>query len=216
MGSVSSHSHLYSRTLGIVCLSADVVIGRCPSHLAWSTITSTFNPVTSNPSHRFSTMTEPSDPAKAPLDAAPVLHAGDKDTIVDTAAKPIHHAIKLLLDSFYPINMRLEYCLIFAKLSNDKLAYTILAIVLIFSVAEYQQPGWFPRPDQLSCAVVSTSSMLIMGLLDTFYSLRKPDWLSRSMHYHISGYCIVRIHRDPHLAMGGRGFRVAMGGAALE
>ncbi|USP77777.1 hypothetical protein yc1106_05051 [Curvularia clavata] len=98
-------------------------------------------------------MAEPTKPAVAPHDATPV-QTGDRESNAATATELLCQTITSLVDFVYPTSIRSEYLLILSKLSKNRFTCILLGVLLIVSVAEYEQPGWFPRPDQLSSAVI--------------------------------------------------------------
>lgn len=112
-------------------------------------------------------MTEPTGPASTPFDAAAVPQDGNKESSIAIAVKMLHHAGKRLLDLFYPPPMRSDYRLIFATLSENRFTCAFLILILMFCLAEYEQPGWFPRPDEISNAIVRTFPKLLMNALKT-------------------------------------------------
>ncbi|EUC36399.1 hypothetical protein COCCADRAFT_55778, partial [Bipolaris zeicola 26-R-13] len=59
-----------------------------------------------------------------------------------------------IVDFFLPAPLRSEYCVISTTLTNNYYSCLCLFLVLVFAIAEFEQPGWFPRPEELSSAVV--------------------------------------------------------------
>lgn len=113
-------------------------------------------------------MTEPTGPVVAPHDTAP-MQAGDRESTAATATELLHHVTKSLVELVCPTSIRSEYRLVFSKLSKNRFACILLGILLTCSVAEYEQPGWFPRPDQLSSAVVRALAKLLMCRFKTMH-----------------------------------------------
>ena len=118
------------------------------------------------PSRYFGIMAEPTRSAVA-LHHATLVQTGDRESNAATATELLHQAITPLVDFVYPTSIRSEYRLILSKLSKNRFTCILLSVLLIVSVAEYEQPGWFPRPDQLSSAVVRTSAKLFTDLFNT-------------------------------------------------
>jgi hypothetical protein len=58
------------------------------------------------------------------------------------------------LDFCFPENLRQEYRRIIASLAKYRYAFVALAVGILFAIAEYEQPGYFPRPQELTAAVV--------------------------------------------------------------
>ena len=58
------------------------------------------------------------------------------------------------VDSFVPDCVRQEYRRIITSLFTYKYAYIALATTVLFASAEYEQPGYFPRPHELTVGMV--------------------------------------------------------------
>ncbi|EUC48121.1 hypothetical protein COCMIDRAFT_57578, partial [Bipolaris oryzae ATCC 44560] len=58
------------------------------------------------------------------------------------------------VDFFLPAPIRSEYRVISTTLANKYYSCLCLFLVLVFAIAEFEQPGWFPRPEELSSAVI--------------------------------------------------------------
>ena len=102
-------------------------------------------------------------PNTAPtLAPAPAATSQNKDNgTTDTVVRP--HPFRRIatpaMEFLVPSHLRQEYQTILEAIALPRHAYTAFFIIVLIVVAEYQQPGWFPRPEALSIAFVSISSM---------------------------------------------------------
>ncbi|ENI04684.1 hypothetical protein COCC4DRAFT_121584, partial [Bipolaris maydis ATCC 48331] len=76
-----------------------------------------------------------------------------------------------IVDFFLPDPLQSEYRVISTTLANNYSSCLCLFVVLVFAIAEFEQPGWFPRPEELSSAVigflgVGTIIFLVVALLE--------------------------------------------------
>lgn len=146
---------------------------------------------------------------------APVLQTGDKESRPVATPTLLHRVTTTIVDFFLPAPLRSEYCVISTTLTNNYYSCLCLFLVLVFAIAEFEQPGWFPRPEELSSAVVGTFSSLLM----TFYRIKaltkKTGWVPWCGSYYIHCCRTARVRRNTHLAMGGRWIRMAMGGTTM-
>ncbi|KAI4944912.1 hypothetical protein J4E91_008256 [Alternaria rosae] len=70
-----------------------------------------------------------------------------------------------VVDFLIPENIRQEHRRIIATFAKYKYALVALAASTLFAIAEYEQPGYFPRPQELTAAVIGflCASMLIFA-----------------------------------------------------
>lgn len=82
---------------------------------------------------------------------------------IPTVAAPsfLYRAQTRFVDSFLPDCVRQEYRRIIANLFTYKYAYIALATTVLFAAAEYEQPGYFPRPQELTVGMVCNLSRCI-------------------------------------------------------
>jgi hypothetical protein len=90
-----------------------------------------------------------------------------------------------VVDFFVPEFLRREYRRIIASLCKFKYAYIALAASILFAVAEYEQPGYLPRHQELTLALVRkpTDRMpgrqaLMMGSLGSWVRAHSSSLLS--------------------------------------
>jgi hypothetical protein len=55
-----------------------------------------------------------------------------------------------------PTFLRREYSNILNTFAKGKYAYLALVLAIVFGIAEWQQPGYFPRPEEWTYALVRT------------------------------------------------------------
>lgn len=65
-----------------------------------------------------------------------------------------------VVDFLVPENIRQEHRRIIATFAKYKYALIALAASVIFAITEYEQPGYYPRPQELTAAVVCMSRKL--------------------------------------------------------
>ncbi|KAI4937791.1 hypothetical protein J4E85_000227 [Alternaria conjuncta] len=70
-----------------------------------------------------------------------------------------------VVDFLLPENIRQEYRRIIAPLARYRYAFVALVASTLFAIAEYEQPVYFPRPQELTNAVIGflCASMLIFA-----------------------------------------------------
>jgi hypothetical protein len=61
-----------------------------------------------------------------------------------------------IVEFLMPTFLRREYSNILSTLAKGKYAYLALVLAIVFGMAEWQQPGYFPRPDEWTYALVRT------------------------------------------------------------
>jgi hypothetical protein len=82
----------------------------------------------------------------------------DKDHVVDIADKTaptfFDRTMSKIADFLFPTFLRQEYSRIIAFLAKAKYVCLALGVTIFFALAEWEQPGHFPRPIELTCALV--------------------------------------------------------------
>ena len=91
--------------------------------------------------------------ASAPALVPDVNNSDNKDPAT-TASAFLRHATTRVVEYLHPAPLRQEYHDIANALAGGRYAYHFIFLSLLFGLAEYEQPGWFPRPEELSAAVV--------------------------------------------------------------
>lgn len=94
----------------------------------------------------------------ASITASPTMaDPNSTPTVAPTAAAApnfLCRAQTRFVDSFVPDCVRQEYRRIITSLFTYKYAYIALATTVLFASAEYEQPGYFPRPHELTVGMV--------------------------------------------------------------
>jgi hypothetical protein len=150
-----------------------------------------------------------------PSHTAPALQAPDDSGAATTSTLP-HHVATLIADFMHPAPLRLEYRHMFVAISEYRYVCIILILMFVFSIAEFEQPGWFPRPEELSIAVVRTLSRILTASCKTNALIRRPGRFPWRCNSHIPCFRTARVRRNTHLALGRRGLRMAVGSPPLE
>jgi len=116
--------------------------------------------LTTNKAVATSTRTATPPPAPATM-ATPTTNS---TTVPATATATTFNFLRRIrtrvVDFFLPENIRQEYRRIIAPLAKYRYAFVALVASTLFAIAEYEQPGYFPRPQELTNAVVCTSRKL--------------------------------------------------------
>lgn len=92
-----------------------------------------------------------------------VLQTDDKESGAVATSTLLNRITTTIVDFFLPAPLRSEYRVMSIALANNYYLCLCLFLVLVFAIAEFEQPGWFPRPEELSSAVVDTFSSLLMA-----------------------------------------------------
>jgi len=119
--------------------------------------------LTANKAVATSTHTATSPPAPATM-ATPTTNSTTAPATSTASTATTFNFLRRIrtrvVDFFLPENIRQEYRRIIAPLAKYRYAFVALAASTLFAIAEYEQPGYFPRPQELTNAVVCTSRKL--------------------------------------------------------
>lgn len=116
--------------------------------------------LTANKAVATSTRTATSPPAPATMATPTTNSTTVPATTTATTFNFLRRIRTRVVDFFLPENIRQEYRRIIAPLAKYRYAFVALVASTLFAIAEYEQPGHFPRPQQLTNAVVCTSRKL--------------------------------------------------------
>ncbi|KAL1799335.1 hypothetical protein ACET3X_003372 [Alternaria dauci] len=95
--------------------------------------------------------------------------AAPTSTPTATAPSFLYRVQTRFVDSFLPDCIRQEYQRIIANLFTYKYAYIALATTILFAAAEYEQPGYFPRPQELTVGMIG--GLFAFALFFSTYAL---------------------------------------------
>jgi hypothetical protein len=79
----------------------------------------------------------------------------DENTALNTTAPGLFSRIMSKIAEFLmPAFLRREYSNILNTLAKGKYVYLAVVLAIVFGIAEWQQPGYFPRPEEWTYALV--------------------------------------------------------------
>jgi hypothetical protein len=148
--------------------------------------TSPFSPAQHSMEPEDIPLPETPDIRDAPSATAAVLAASSTVPVAERAAflTRVRHFFVKLIDTFFPPIVRQGWTFLYTTVNNKIVIYPaiyrygFLAVTILVALAEWQQPGSIPRPQQLTNAIIglTCATMLVMGILTLTAFIETNKW----------------------------------------
>ncbi|KAA8624530.1 hypothetical protein PtrSN002B_005757 [Pyrenophora tritici-repentis] len=109
----------------------------------------------------------------APAPAKPSKNHKNDATYAGALLRPVQCIITPVMDCFIPAPGRQDYEKIFHSIKASIYIYIVPFVVGLLLIAEYEQPGFLPRPDEISVAI--TGFLCICAIVFAAFALIEYD-----------------------------------------